>query len=100
MRSPSSTVNNVRMVLGMIAGQWEAIRMREVLRPSFRGVCFTYATMFALESLAIAGENHANSEAVRRACQFIVGHQAADGGWGETYMVRLWTMLAVRTELS
>ncbi|WVQ96729.1 hypothetical protein IAU59_003836 [Kwoniella sp. CBS 9459] len=50
------------------------------------GICFTYATMFALESLSIAGETCANSERVRRACQFLVKHQMADGGWGETYM--------------
>ncbi|KAK1925398.1 terpenoid cyclases/protein prenyltransferase alpha-alpha toroid [Papiliotrema laurentii] len=50
------------------------------------GVCFTYATMFALESLAIAGENHANSERVRRACDFLLSKQMPDGGWGETYM--------------
>ncbi|BEI79554.1 hypothetical protein CcaverHIS002_0100830 [Cutaneotrichosporon cavernicola] len=50
------------------------------------GVCFTYATMFALESLAIAGETHANSERVRRACAFLLSKQMADGGWGETYM--------------
>ncbi len=43
--------------------------------------------MFALESLAIAGETHANSERVRRACKFLIDHQMADGGWGETYMV-------------
>lgn len=43
--------------------------------------------MFALESLAIAGENYANSERVRRACLFLVDHQMDDGGWGETYMV-------------
>ena len=45
--------------------------------------------MFALESLAIAGENCANSERVRRACDFLVSKQMSDGGWGETYMVRL-----------
>lgn len=43
--------------------------------------------MFALESLSIAGENHANSERVRRACNFLVSKQMEDGGWGETYMV-------------
>jgi lanosterol synthase len=52
-----------------------------------RGICFTYATMFALESLAIAGETHENSAAVRRACDFLVSKQMSDGGWGETYMV-------------
>jgi lanosterol synthase len=54
-----------------------------------RGICFTYATMFALESLAIAGETHENSAAVRRACDFLVAKQMEDGGWGETYMVGL-----------
>jgi lanosterol synthase len=51
------------------------------------GVCFTYATMFALESLAIAGETYDNSERVRRACGFLISKQMEDGGWGETYMV-------------
>jgi len=54
-----------------------------------RGICFTYATMFALESLAIAGETHENSAAVRRACDFLVSKQMEDGGWGETYMVSI-----------
>ncbi|KAF2274408.1 lanosterol synthase [Westerdykella ornata] len=49
------------------------------------GICFTYATWFALESLACAGETYANSERVRRACLFLLGHQMEDGGWGETY---------------
>ena len=51
--------------------------------------CFTYATMFSVESLALAGETYANSEAVRRACVFILGKQMDDGGWGESYKVRL-----------
>ncbi|KAK4684411.1 hypothetical protein P7C73_g5763, partial [Tremellales sp. Uapishka_1] len=50
------------------------------------GVCFTYATMFALESLAIAGETCATSARVQRACDFLVSKQMDDGGWGETYM--------------
>lgn len=49
------------------------------------GICFTYAAMFALESLACEGETFANSERVRRACQFFVDKQMDDGGWGETY---------------
>ena len=48
-------------------------------------ICFTYAAMFALESLRHAGHTHANSEAVRRACAFLLGHQREDGGWGESY---------------
>ncbi|KAI8996475.1 lanosterol synthase [Trametes punicea] len=49
------------------------------------GICFTYATQFALESLSLVGETYANSPAVRRACDFLVSKQRADGGWGESY---------------
>lgn len=49
------------------------------------GICFTYATMFSIESLALAGETYTNSDHVRRACDFIVGKQMQDGGWGESY---------------
>ena len=47
------------------------------------GVCFTYATQFALESLALVGETYATSERVRKACQFLLDKQREDGGWGE-----------------
>jgi len=49
------------------------------------GICFTYAGMFAVESLATQGETYANSERVRRACNFFLGKQNEDGGWGESY---------------
>ncbi|EUC41680.1 hypothetical protein COCMIDRAFT_8644 [Bipolaris oryzae ATCC 44560] len=49
------------------------------------GICFTYAGMFALESLKCSGEQYNNSERVRRACQFFLDKQMDDGGWGETY---------------
>ena len=50
------------------------------------GICFTYAAMFALESLALVGETHETSERVRRGCQFLVDKQMSDGGWGESYL--------------
>lgn len=50
------------------------------------GVCFTYAAMFALESLAMVGETYQTSERVRRACYFLLDKQMADGGWGESYL--------------
>lgn len=49
------------------------------------GICFTYAGMFAMECLSTVGEVYENSEAQRRACEFLVGHQNQDGGWGESY---------------
>ena len=49
------------------------------------GVCFTYAAIFALESLSTIGETYANSPRVRKACDFLISHQMSDGGWGESY---------------
>lgn len=57
------------------------------------GVCFTYATMFALESLALNGEVYENSGRVQRACTFLLGKQMADGGWSESYEVSLLSTL-------
>lgn len=49
------------------------------------GICFTYAGMFALESLATQGEVWSTSERVKRACNFLITKQNEDGGWGESY---------------
>ncbi|BGP01530.1 Lanosterol synthase (Oxidosqualene--lanosterol cyclase) [Rhodotorula toruloides] len=49
------------------------------------GICFTYATMFSIESLALAGEKYSNSSHVKKACEFLLGKQMEDGGWGESY---------------
>ncbi|KAI9094363.1 terpene synthase [Phlyctochytrium arcticum] len=48
-------------------------------------ICFTYGTWFGVEALTHAGETYANSSRVQKACEFIVAHQNADGGWGEAY---------------
>ena len=49
------------------------------------GICFTYATQFALESLSLVGETYTTSEASRRACEFLIEKQREDGGWGESW---------------
>ncbi|KAF4632533.1 hypothetical protein G7Y89_g5597 [Cudoniella acicularis] len=49
------------------------------------GVCFTYAGMFALESLASLGETYGNSTHSRKGCDFLVSKQRSDGGWSESY---------------
>ena len=49
------------------------------------GICFTYAGMFALESLASIGETYDNSTHVKKGCDFLLSKQMRDGGWGESY---------------
>ena len=51
------------------------------------GICITYATQFALESLSLVGETYETSPHSRRACDFLLKKQRADGGWGESYKV-------------
>ncbi|KAI9115663.1 hypothetical protein K1719_013332 [Acacia pycnantha] len=50
------------------------------------GVCFIYATRFALGGLAAAGETYENSKTIRRAVNFLCTKQNEDGGWGESYL--------------
>ncbi|KAJ5241114.1 Lanosterol synthase [Penicillium citrinum] len=50
------------------------------------GICFTYAAMFALESLASIGETYDKSENSHRGCEFLISKQQEDGGWGESYL--------------
>ncbi len=52
------------------------------------GICFTYATMFALESLAGTGEIYENSTHAKRGCEFLISKQREDGGWSESYKVK------------
>ncbi|PHU07858.1 Beta-amyrin synthase [Capsicum chinense] len=49
------------------------------------GVCFTYASWFALGGLAAAGKNYSNCAAVRKGIKFLLQKQRSDGGWGESY---------------
>ncbi|KAG6093255.1 hypothetical protein E4U30_004486 [Claviceps sp. LM220 group G6] len=49
------------------------------------GICFTYATMFALESMASIEETYGNSKISKRGCDFLISKQRADGGWSESY---------------
>lgn len=58
------------------------------------GVCFTYASMFALESMAMIGETYANGKVSRLGCHFLLSKQRADGGWSESYKVSLLLQLS------
>ncbi|CAI4214776.1 unnamed protein product [Parascedosporium putredinis] len=49
------------------------------------GICFTYAAMFALESLASVGETYSTSNYSKKGCEFLLSKQREDGGWSESY---------------
>ncbi|TGJ80517.1 hypothetical protein E0Z10_g8245 [Xylaria hypoxylon] len=48
-------------------------------------ICYTYATMFAVESLKSIGEKYNNSYYSKRGCDFLISCQREDGGWSESY---------------
>ncbi|KAJ4201173.1 Lanosterol synthase (Oxidosqualene--lanosterol cyclase) [Fusarium falciforme] len=49
------------------------------------GICFTYASMFALESMAHVGQTYATGINAKRGCDFLISKQRPDGGWSESY---------------
>jgi len=50
------------------------------------GICFTYGGLWALDALALNGEECNTSEICRRGCEFLLSKQKVDGGWGESYL--------------
>ncbi|PUZ44468.1 hypothetical protein GQ55_8G101900 [Panicum hallii var. hallii] len=50
------------------------------------GVCFTYATWFAVAGLISAGRTFENSATIRKACEFLLSKELPSGGWGESYL--------------
>jgi lanosterol synthase len=48
-------------------------------------ICFTYAAWLATEALEKAGLTP-NHPTMRKACEFLLSKQNADGGWGEDFM--------------
>ncbi|KAK6458061.1 lanosterol synthase [Scheffersomyces xylosifermentans] len=48
------------------------------------GVCYTYASMFALEALNTVGLTYQNSATVKSGCDFLISKQLPDGGWSES----------------
>lgn len=50
--------------------------------PGAWGVHFVYGTMFGVRGLLAAGAAKGDP-AIRKACEFVLAHQRADGSWGE-----------------
>lgn len=61
---------------------------------AYWGIAFTYAAFFAMEALSCVGETYENHPIVKRGCEFLLGHQMQDGGWGETIDVRPFSTFA------
>lgn len=49
-------------------------------------VCFTYGAWFGTKALRAMGHTMRNCDAQARAAHFLLEHQRADGGWGESYL--------------
>ncbi|KAM7519436.1 hypothetical protein LguiB_018398 [Lonicera macranthoides] len=50
------------------------------------GVCYTYATWFALTALASVGLTYSTSQTIRKATEFLLATQLDSGGWGESHL--------------
>ena len=48
-------------------------------------VCFTYGAWFGVLGLVAAEDGGKSAGHIKRAVQFLLGKQKADGGWGETF---------------
>ncbi|KAF9894788.1 hypothetical protein FE257_004409 [Aspergillus nanangensis] len=82
---PTYRANDIEKVLGRATGYIERAQRPDGSWYGSWGVCFTYAIMFAVQSLELTGQTFQTSERVRRSCKFLVEKQKADGGWGEHY---------------
>ncbi|KAM0847484.1 hypothetical protein ACQ4PT_054990 [Festuca glaucescens] len=50
-------------------------------------ICFTYGTWFGVRGLVAAGRTYKNSQAIRKACEFLLSKELLpSGGWGESYL--------------
>ncbi|GLT26415.1 hypothetical protein SLA2020_014820 [Shorea laevis] len=64
-------IENMQMPDGSWYGNW--------------GVCFIYASWFALRALAATGKTYNNCQVMRKGVKFLLRTQRENGGWGESY---------------
>ncbi|XP_016445350.1 beta-amyrin synthase [Nicotiana tabacum] len=82
---PGHRTNEVDNFIDNAVKYFEDVQMPDGSWYGCWGVCFIYASWFALGGLAAAGKSYSNCAAVRKGVEFLLRTQRSDGGWGESY---------------
>ncbi|KAI4331142.1 hypothetical protein MLD38_029358 [Melastoma candidum] len=82
---PSHRQKEIDDFIVKAVGYIESMQMPDGSWYGYWGVCFTYATWFALGGLAAAGKTYNNCMAMNKGVSFLLKSQLDDGGWGESY---------------
>ncbi|KAJ7516133.1 hypothetical protein O6H91_22G044400 [Diphasiastrum complanatum] len=64
----------------------ESIQRKDGSWYGYWAICFTYGAWFGITGLVAAGKSFRDSEAIRKACDFLLSKQLPSGGWGESYL--------------
>uniref|UniRef100_A0A453JEW9 Squalene cyclase C-terminal domain-containing protein n=1 Tax=Aegilops tauschii subsp. strangulata TaxID=200361 RepID=A0A453JEW9_AEGTS len=66
---------------------FELVQLISNCRYGCWAICFTYGTWFGVRGLIAAGRTYKNSQAIRKACEFLLSKELLPlGGWGESYL--------------
>ncbi|XP_062112863.1 beta-amyrin synthase-like [Humulus lupulus] len=83
---PGHREHEIKMFITKAARYLENIQTRDGSWYGNWGVCFIYATWFALGGLTAAGKTYTNSPTIRNGVKFLLKTQKVNGGWGESYL--------------
>jgi lanosterol synthase len=81
-RRPEDAPRDVARAISRAARRLRGLQRRDGSWRGVWGVQFVYGTLFGIRGLMAAGASPADPS-VRRACEWLLARQRADGGWGE-----------------
>ncbi len=81
-RFPSMLRREIDHAIARAEGRLRDTQKADGSWPGAWGVHFVYGTMFGVRGLLAAGASKSDP-AIRKACEFVLAHQRADGSWGE-----------------